>query len=282
MNAPSMINSVLAPVHFTTVYSPVSSPPPLSTNIAILDSGSSAHYLTATAAQNLTTAPTLPISIVLPDGSLLSSQETMLLPLPPNNLPILATTAHVVPNLSPHSLLSIGQYCDAGCTATLTATTATISHGSSIILTGQRDPMTWLWHIPLGNIHSAAAPSTHQCHAINARTSLADRIAYYLACCFSPALSTWCTAIDAGRFTSWPELTSALVRKYPPTATAMHKGHLDQSRANQQSTQLSTVSTSTAPNATLLKESTSEIAPPLSDPPALRTNYIFADCQPIT
>ena len=53
---------------------------------------------------------------------------------------------------------------------------------------------------------------------------------------FSPAISTWCAAIDASHFTSWPELTSAQVRQYPPQSIAMVKGHLDQERANARST----------------------------------------------
>jgi hypothetical protein len=54
---------------------------------------------------------------------------------------------------------------------------------------------------------------------------------------FSPALSTWCDAIDAGRMTSWPDLTSAQVRRHPPRSEAMVRGHLDQQRANLRSTQ---------------------------------------------
>ena len=53
---------------------------------------------------------------------------------------------------------------------------------------------------------------------------------------FSPALSTWCKAIDANLLSTWPDLTSAQVRKHPPISSALVKGHLDQSRANQRST----------------------------------------------
>jgi hypothetical protein len=81
-----------------------------------------------------------------------------------------------------------------------------------------------------------SANPVHSCHAANPCTTIADRIAFYHACCFSPALSTWCAAIDAGRFTTWPELTSALVRRYPPPLAATIKGHLDQERANLRST----------------------------------------------
>jgi hypothetical protein len=62
--------------------------------------------------------------------------------------------------------------------------------------------------------------------------SIADRVAYVYAALFSPALSTWCAAIDAGRFTTFPDTTSEQVRGYPPQSSAMIKGHLDQQLAN--------------------------------------------------
>eukprot|EP00978_Attheya_sp_CCMP212_P042956 scaffold271738_cov67-Attheya_sp.AAC.1 len=50
-------------------------------------------------------------------------------------------------------------------------------------------------------------------------------------------MSTWCKAIDAGgHFATWPELTSKQVRAHLPTTIATLKGHLDQTRANAQST----------------------------------------------
>ena len=52
-------------------------------------------------------------------------------------------------------------------------------------------------------------------------------ITTYLHCaCFSPAPSTWTTAIDAGFFSTWPGLTSQLVRQNLPKSVATAKGHL--------------------------------------------------------
>ena len=62
--------------------------------------------------------------------------------------------------------------------------------------------------------------------------TLPQRIAFYHAALFSPALSTLCKALDAEYLTTWPELTSALVRKYPPQSRAMIEGHLDQQRVD--------------------------------------------------
>ena len=76
------------------------------------------------------------------------------------------------------------------------------------------------------------ASTTSTANAVINNPNLAERIAFYHASMFSPAISTWCAAINAGHFTSWPELASAQVRQYPPQSIAMVKGHLDQERAN--------------------------------------------------
>jgi hypothetical protein len=99
-----------------------------------------------------------------------------------------------------------------------------------------------LWNLDVPRLVSAPpssiagtpeiASTTSTANAVINNPNLAERIAFYHASLLSPALSTWCTAIDAGHFTSWPELTSAQVRQYPPQSIAMVKGHLDQERAN--------------------------------------------------
>jgi hypothetical protein len=48
--------------------------------------------------------------------------------------------------------------------------------------------------------------------------------------------STWINAFDAGFFTTFPDLTAGLIRKFLPHSEATVKGHLDQARANQRST----------------------------------------------
>ena len=44
--------------------------------------------------------------------------------------------------------------------------------------------------------------------------------------CFRPVVDTWCKAIDAGYFTTWPGLTSRLVHKHLTSSIETAKGHL--------------------------------------------------------
>jgi hypothetical protein len=166
----------------------------------------------------------------MPNGSTITSSHTALLQLP--GLPDTARRCHIFPQLASGSLLSIGLLCDHDCTVTFHKTHVDVYLVDTLLLTGHRSPRNGLWTIDLPttlepSINSVATPITR---------TIADRIAFYHASLFSPALSTWCRTIDAGHLTTWPELTSKQVRAYPPTSIAMLKGHLDQTRANSNST----------------------------------------------
>jgi hypothetical protein len=128
------------------------------------------------------------------------------------------------------------------------------------ILTGRRDYTNGLWTIPMSkprtntntcnsvsiNLPITQADSsrvdplgqTLTCNAVTTTVTqtIAERVAFYHATLFSPTMSTWCKAIDAGHFTTWPELTSKQVKSHLPTSIATLKGHMDQTRANAQST----------------------------------------------
>ena len=54
--------------------------------------------------------------------------------------------------------------------------------------------------------------------------------------CFSLVVDTWCKAIDAGYFATWPGLTSNLVRKHLPASIETAKGHFRLARQHIYST----------------------------------------------
>ena len=247
----------------------------------IADTGCTGHYVT-TDAPLTNVHPVSPgLSVHLPDGSTIVSTHVGTLPfaLPPD-----ACVAHIFPTLTSGSLVSIGLLCDHGCTATFTAHDVTITHQGQPILTGLRSPTTRLWSLALPHQVPPSLPplATYAAaQTLPPTTNMQQRIAFLHAALFSPVVSTLCAALDANRLTTFPDLTSALVRRHCRDSIPMIKGHLDQQRAGIQSTSKppSTLPPSDSPG---YPESASDIHPPLTDPPALRSSYLYAACEPIT
>ena len=189
---------------------PLVSSPPTIISPVIADTGATGHFITSSAPYHNKRVAQPGISVLLPDGSTLQSTHPASLHLP--QLPANACQAHIFPHLASGSLISIGQLCNHGCKAVFDATTVTITHHNEIILQGIRSPISRLWTLDLP---SAPPASTNQLDSANAmahNSNIADRVAFYHAAMFSPALSTWCDTIDAGHLTTWPALTSAQVR----------------------------------------------------------------------
>ena len=123
-------------------------------------------------------------------------------------LPLAARTGHIVPALATFPLISMGQLCDAGCTVDFTATDVTVRHNDIIILRGQRNTSTRLWHLAL------APPTVDDFYASAAIGSAtpADLVAFSHAALFSPALSTLDQALQKNYLSSLPGLTCALLK----------------------------------------------------------------------
>jgi len=194
----------------------------------IADTGAAGHFVTIDAPHKNKQVANPRITVVFPNGDTLHSTHTVELTLP--LLARAACQAHIFDNLDSGSLISIGQLCDHGCTAIFDKTQVTVSLDTKIVLQGSRSPSTKLWHL------NVPPSSAHTVNIVTKSQNLSNRIAFFHAAMFSPSLSTFCDAIDAGHLTTWPDLTSAQVRQNPPTSIAMVKGHLDQERANIRST----------------------------------------------
>ena len=212
-----------------------------------------------------------------------------------------ACAAHVFPALASGSLISTGQLCDDNCWVVLDANTAIVTRTKPIItdtpiLIANRDPHgDKLWHIPFSN--DTNKPVNHQGSVNNVAptTTVPDHVAWLHAAMFSPALSTLCTAIDAGRLTTFPTITSTSVRRYPPNSKPMIQGHLDHSRKNLRSTQgtfdtdddtkqAATPTSHPSPSASNAEDSETaeERSPGISDPPAIRTRHLYAKHHPVS
>lgn len=212
-----------------------------------MDSAASGHYVEPHIVPIIQPAEH-PTAIELPNGTSIVATQTGQLPIAHPTLPQEAKTALVISEFD-RSLLSLGQLCFYGCTATLNSQKAIVDYRGDTIVTGTFDPNTKCWMTdPAPNTQvpqplcNALTAIREQCNVVHSydpmgpRSPKAQRATLLHAICFSPALSTWCKAIQAGHFVSWPGLTTSLVLKYPPHSQAMHKGHLDQIRQHLRST----------------------------------------------
>jgi hypothetical protein len=259
--------------HITSLNSSVVPSPPSFHTSAIADTGCTGHYISISCPHSDRKPSRPSLAVRVPNGAVLHSSHTATLDLP-GFLPA-ACQAHIFPGLASHPLLSIGQLCDDGCTATFSATRLDIHRDNILLLSGTRAPSTGLWHL---NLTPQQRPAT--AHALIPNTSVADRIAFVHASLFSPSLSTWCTAIDAGRLPTFPDITAKQVRKYPPLSAATVKGHLDQQRANLRLTKPLPPPSALPPHP--LTESPQDLCPPTTTPPAGRTHHVFAAHQRVT
>ena len=82
---------------------------------AILDTGTTGHFgLLTTPCTNIQKTKNT-ISVNMPNGSIIQSTHTGLLPL--NNISKSARTIHLFPDLKNTALISVSQLCEDGCEA---------------------------------------------------------------------------------------------------------------------------------------------------------------------
>ena len=132
------------------------------------------------------------------------------------------------------SLLSIGQLCDHGCTASFTKHVLCIFYKGKIIMRGSRTNKRWTI--------DTDSPHGHSLNATIGSPTLVKRIKFYHASLLSLTLATLGEAIDSWYLTTFPGFTTKQLNKYPPSLAATHKGHLNAQRKNLQSTQAHSIS----------------------------------------
>jgi hypothetical protein len=160
----------------------------------IADTGSTGHFFKQQDIPEklqLSTSTANSIDITMPNGAIITSdaQATMHLP----TIPTSAKLIHLFPDLQSHSLLSIGQLCDSGCTAKFTQHKVLIKYQQKTILEGQRNSTTRLWQIPV----EIQEPQTqHHANQVNAITKTKELVAFMHAALFSPSVTTLQKAVD--------------------------------------------------------------------------------------
>ena len=158
----------------------------------------------------------------MPNGHHIQSSGTTNIDWP--TLPNTATKAHIIPELYPHSLVSIGVLCDHDCTATFNKHAVTIHRHNQPTLTGPRLPNV-LWSLPLQHDQTQ-----HHANALFTPKTQQQLVHWLHAATFSPSPSTFLDAIQCNFFATWPGLTPDIVQRYLTLSDATVKGHLDQQR----------------------------------------------------
>jgi hypothetical protein len=168
-------------------------------------------------------------SVRLLNGATMESSHTSELNIPAMNAA--ASIAHVFPGMSNHSLLSVGQLCNEGYTATFKNASVTVSNSQKFpILSGPRDLDTRLWRINLKQ-------DNQQVHQLVANNMYALRntwsLVHYLhKALFSPTKSALLQAVKNGHLVTWPGLTEDAIHKHLKITPATAMGRMNQIRQN--------------------------------------------------
>ena len=136
----------------------------------------------------------------------------------------------MIPHITP--LLSLGQLCDAGCIAVLTAKTISILKDENTVMRGYRDINTNLWHIP----PAKPRKQEHVAKYVKHGASPSQLVSFAQATFFSPVYKTMRHAVQKHFIHSFPGLSAVTMKKYWSNTVATSHGHLDQSRSNTRST----------------------------------------------
>jgi hypothetical protein len=200
---------------------------------AIIDSGCTSNFLSATAPYSDKQAAHVPLNVNMPNGTTIQLSHTCDLLL--TDLPPQARKAHILLGIVHNSLISVGQLCDNGCSVTFTQEQVTVSKNGKCVMYGSRDPKSRLWRV---NLKQRVETKQVQCNHAHDNSNQKDLMNYLHAACFSPVKSTWITAIKNGNFISWPGLTEQAVESHLSKSTSTTKGHLNQQRQNARTTKV--------------------------------------------
>jgi hypothetical protein len=200
---------------------------------AILDSGATGTFVTASDAQHL-----LDTSIIDNGPTVLSASGMEMpttikghLPLSPA-LSVAAQSAFVLDDLKTGTLISLSQLCDDNCIAIFTQYDVQILKSDNVIIKGTR-MSNGLWSLPINK----QATLVQQVNGILRTDKPKQELATYLhATLGSPAPSTLLRAIRRGHLTTIPSLTTNLIAKHLPESIATVLGHQDQEAKSLRST----------------------------------------------
>ena len=216
---------------------------------AISDSGATGHFIVEGAPIVNKRIAQFPIAIKLPDGKIIRSTHTGNLDIP--WLPHGMTECHIVPGLAHSSLISTRKFCDAGCKVSFDEDECRVYYKGQLVLTGDRDPCTTLWRLPL-NPRSPQNETTlhahldlkmtdrqmaqHAAHNVYTLPYRRNQLKYMHQTLFNPPMETLIKAIENEQLEGFPFMKTKMVRKYLAPSPATAKGRMKRPRAGIRST----------------------------------------------
>ena len=162
------------------------------TTVPIIDSGCTNHFLRSDAPVVAKDDTSSPITAGTPNGATITSSCSALLA--DATTPLHARTAHLFPGLTNLSLLSVGQFCDAGYTCIFAPTTVEMMHPSSATVVGHRDLPSGMYLVNLSRLTATstttplpASPLANSVYTMRTKVNLAT---YLHLCAWSPVVHT--------------------------------------------------------------------------------------------
>jgi hypothetical protein len=153
-----------------------------------------------------------------------------------------ASIAHILPGMTNHSLLSVGQLCNEGYIVTFKNASVTICDPEEFqILSGARDLDTGLWRINMRKDNQqsqqAVANNVYDLRNTGALVNYLHKVI------FSPSKSSLLQAIKNGHLVTWPGLTEGAINTHLKLMTATAMGHLNKIHQNIRSTSKTPITT---------------------------------------
>ena len=115
---------------------------------AVVNSGCSTHAFHADAPVTHRDISALVYTVGTPTGAPMRSSASALTH--HSNMPLAARHAHLFPDISYRSLLSVGQFCDAGYRVLFDDIMVYVLDDKGVAMTGHRDPVSRLYITPMG------------------------------------------------------------------------------------------------------------------------------------
>ena len=200
-------------------------------NLAAADSGTLGHFLKSNIPCVNKNIATNPRGIPIPDGYIIYSSHTDLLP--QDTLPIEAQYAHIFPDLKKKALLSIGMFYDNGCITIFDNKKVHIINKKTNkhIMHVTRDNQTSLYKVRLKhelfeNMTEVNNPERHFAGSLYESKSKADLCTFLHLALWSPCTSTLISAIKNNFLSKCPGLTKQLVQKFLQKSEATAKVHI--------------------------------------------------------